>query len=732
MEMLGAGDPERIGAYRLLARLGAGGMGRVYLARSDRGRTVAVKLVRAELAEREEFRARFRQEVRAARRVGGDWTAPVLDADTEAAVPWVATGYVAGPSLERVVGRDHGALPERTVRILAAGLARALCDIHGAGLVHRDLKPSNVLITIDGPRVIDFGIARALESADDSGLTRAGAVVGSPGFMAPEQVRGERVTAAVDVFSLGSVLAYASTGRLPFGDGAGGAHALMYRIAQDEPDLTDVPEGLSGLIGACLRKDAAARPSLDDVLREVAAGHATLAGGRTRDPWLPAALVAQLGRHAAGLLDVEDPGPRADQLPTVVTGPGAPPPAVAPSPPGAGAPVPSAPGAAGPDSAAPVPSALGVAGPTPSGPGAAGPGAAGPRAAGPGSAAPGSGAPVPGAPDVVAPESGGSAASAPGAAVPGSAGPGPGVPVASAPGAAVPGPAWPAPPVPGAAPGPVPGALPPGVAAPGGAAPDPSVPAAALGSAAPWAPAPGSAVPGPPGWGTAAPGAHPPAAYAPGPYGSVPGLTVVDGTPPPDRDRNGGGARTAVIVAAATLAVALVAGGAVYGLMRGDDHRSQGDRGTGTSASDSASRSPSPSASRTAPVPAETGEATPPPGEGAVPETLLGDWSAVIENASGSNPRHMTLSQGEVGDPVLRLVAEGPLAGTSSSYRCVFEADLVEATGDGRGLRLGPSRVVDGAPLSSCSPGEASTLTLTADGSLNRSMTTGDTLTYHR
>ena len=196
MDQLGIGDPQTIGGYRLLARLGAGGMGQVYLARSDRGRTVAVKLVREELARQEEFRARFRQEVRAARQVGGDWTAPVLDADTEAAVPWVATGYVAGPSLQQVVGHDHGALPERSVRILGAGLAYALKDIHAAGIIHRDLKPSNVLVTIDGPRVIDFGIARALETVTDGGLTRTGALVGSPGFMAPEQVRGDRITPA--------------------------------------------------------------------------------------------------------------------------------------------------------------------------------------------------------------------------------------------------------------------------------------------------------------------------------------------------------------------------------------------------------------------------------------------------------------------------------------------------------------------------------------------------------
>ncbi|TWV50255.1 serine/threonine protein kinase, partial [Streptomyces misionensis] len=281
MEELGPGDPLEIGGYRLLARLGSGGMGQVYLARSDRGRTVAVKLVREELAAREEFRARFRREVAAARRVGGYWTAPVLDADTEAAVPWVATGYVAGPSLRQVVGHDHGALPERSVRILAAGLAHALKDIHAAGIVHRDLKPSNVLVTIDGPRVIDFGIARALETAGPGGdhLTLTGSLVGSPGFMAPEQVRGDRVTPACDVFSLGSVLAYAATGRMPFGTAGGGVHALMYRIAREEPDLAGVPEGIADLVRGCLRKDPAARPSLDDLLDRTGAQD-TVHGGR--------------------------------------------------------------------------------------------------------------------------------------------------------------------------------------------------------------------------------------------------------------------------------------------------------------------------------------------------------------------------------------------------------------------------------------------------------------------
>lgn len=332
MDKLGSDDPHRIGAYRLLGRLGEGGMGQVFLARSDRGRTVALKLVRRELAEQPEFRARFRQEVRAAHRVGGAWTAPVLDSDTEAPVPWVATGYVAGPSLQRIVsGRPgapvtdsgaYGPLPLRSVRFLGSGLAHALQHIHGAGLIHRDLKPSNVLMTIDGPRVIDFGIARALESVPDGDLTRTGALVGSPGFMAPEQVRGERVTTACDVFCLGSVLAYAASGRLPFGTTeSGGVHALMFRIAQEDPDLTGVPEDLAGVVRDCLAKDPAARPGTGEIL-------ARLGEAEADEPWLPGTLIAQLGRHAVGLLDAEDPedprGPGAPHGPPYAQHPQAP------------------------------------------------------------------------------------------------------------------------------------------------------------------------------------------------------------------------------------------------------------------------------------------------------------------------------------------------------------------------------------------------------------------------
>ncbi|MFI9030314.1 serine/threonine-protein kinase [Streptomyces sp. NPDC053560] len=300
---LTAEDPRTIGAYRLLGRLGTGGMGRVYLARSEGGRTVAVKLVRAELAVEQEFRDRFRAEVAAARRVGGNWTAPVLDADTEADVPWVATGYIAGPSLSEVVEGTYGSLPEYGVRRLAYGLSSALLDIHGVGLVHRDLKPSNVLLTIDGPRVIDFGIARALDAVSEHTQTQMGMVVGSPSFMSPEQVRGERVTPASDVFCLGSVLAYAASGRMPFGSPASGVHAVMFRVAESAPELDSVPKHLQELIGSCLLKNPEERPTPEDIVSEIG----PVCSGGASSPWLPAQLVAQLGQHAVRLLDADTP-----------------------------------------------------------------------------------------------------------------------------------------------------------------------------------------------------------------------------------------------------------------------------------------------------------------------------------------------------------------------------------------------------------------------------------------
>lgn len=298
---LAAGDPARIGPYPLLGRLGAGGMGRVYLARSGGGRTVAVKVVHEEHIANGEFRARFRREIEAARRVGGRYTAPVLDADADAESPWVATGYVPGPSLEQAV-REHGPLPAESVHALAEGLLRALRGIHAAGIVHRDLKPSNVLLTVDGPRVIDFGIARALQVSVESLLTSTGMVIGSPGFMAPEQILGEETGPGADVFSLGCVLMYAATGRLPFGAGVSNQHAVMFRIVQSPPDLaavTDTP--LRELIERCLTKSAAERPGVDVLLEGLTPSVAP------HGAWLPPVLLARLAQQSALLLDAEVP-----------------------------------------------------------------------------------------------------------------------------------------------------------------------------------------------------------------------------------------------------------------------------------------------------------------------------------------------------------------------------------------------------------------------------------------
>ncbi|MFE2096127.1 serine/threonine-protein kinase [Streptomyces sp. NPDC059468] len=297
MQSLAPDDPARIGPYRLLSRLGAGGMGRVYLAReADAGpgaTTVAVKLIRTDPdAEQSEFRRRFTREVAAARRVSGAWTARVLDADTDAEQPWVATEYVPGPTLRAVVRGDFGALPSASAHVLAHRLAQALDAIHGAGLVHRDLKPSNILLTVDGPRVIDFGVSQVLDATVDSSLTGTGTLVGTPEFMSPEQVRGERVTPAGDVFSLGSVLAYAATGRSPFqGAGEGGLHAQLFRIAYEEPDLTGVPEVIADLVRRCLAKHPDDRPTVPELI--------DLTLRAPAGAWLPASLLARLDRVAA-------------------------------------------------------------------------------------------------------------------------------------------------------------------------------------------------------------------------------------------------------------------------------------------------------------------------------------------------------------------------------------------------------------------------------------------------
>jgi eukaryotic-like serine/threonine-protein kinase len=287
-------DPASIGPYRLRGRLGTGGMGQVYLAISPGGRLVAVKQIRSELAEERGFRTRFAREIAAARNVSGMYTAVVVDSDPEAEPPWMATAYVAGPSLADAIA-DDGPLPVHSVLALAAGLAEALVAIHGAGVVHRDLKPSNVLLAADGPRVIDFGISRALEQ---SMLTTAGAVMGSPGFMSPEQARGlQEVGESTDVFSLGAVLAYAATGDGPFG--AGPTPALLYRVVNEEPRLARVPDEVRPLIERCLAKDPADRPTPADILGLLGDEVDALTGA-----WLPGALADSVRRYS---LTIETP-----------------------------------------------------------------------------------------------------------------------------------------------------------------------------------------------------------------------------------------------------------------------------------------------------------------------------------------------------------------------------------------------------------------------------------------
>ncbi|GHB56139.1 serine/threonine protein kinase [Streptomyces viridiviolaceus] len=309
MRPLEVDEPTVVGPYRLLGRLGSGGMGRVYLGRSAGGRTVAVKIVHPHFALDEEFRARFRREVAAARRVGGAWTAPVLDADPEARVPWVATAYAAGPSLTSAVA-DGGPLPAHTVRALGAGLGEALAAVHDLGLVHRDVKPSNVLLTLDGPLLIDFGIARATggTSRTESGggtasLTSTGVSIGSPGYMSPEQILGKGVTGAADVFSLGAVLAFAASGEPPFpGDSSA---ALLYKVVHEEPELDGLDGDLRELVGACLAKDPGSRPAPAEVARRLAprgAAHLVTGG------WLPGALVERVSRSAVQLLNLEAAG----------------------------------------------------------------------------------------------------------------------------------------------------------------------------------------------------------------------------------------------------------------------------------------------------------------------------------------------------------------------------------------------------------------------------------------
>ncbi len=276
-------DPRVVGSFRLHRRLGAGGMGVVYLGSDKKGQRVALKVIRPDLAEDQEFRSRFAREVSAARRIRGGCTARLVAADLEADRPWFATQYVPGPSLHDRVA-DGGPLVAADVAAVGAALSEGLVAVHEAGVVHRDLKPSNILLSPKGPRIIDFGIAWATGA---STLTHVGTAVGSPGFLAPEQVRGATVTPATDVFSLGATLAYASMGDSPFGHGS--SEVMLYRVVHEEPQLHGVPDALAPLVRACLAKDPEERPStlqLSLRLKEIAA------------------------REAQGLSDVRPPAPR--------------------------------------------------------------------------------------------------------------------------------------------------------------------------------------------------------------------------------------------------------------------------------------------------------------------------------------------------------------------------------------------------------------------------------------
>jgi serine/threonine protein kinase len=416
-------DPRQVGRYQLLGRLGAGGMGEVFLGQSPGGRLVAVKLIRGELAADREFRVRFAREVAAARHVSGMFTAPVVDADLDAPRPWLVTAYVPGPSLAEAVD-NQGPLPLSSVLTLAAGLAEGLDAIHAEGMVHRDLKPSNVLLASDGPRIIDFGISRA---ADATALTRANIFIGSPGYMSPEQALGEEVGPASDIFSLGAVLTFAAVGASPFGDGT--VTTLLYRVAHDRPATDGLPGQLRPLVERCLAKDPRTRPTPSQILTELG----TVDSGAN---WLPRPVAETLSGYARPVPDATIP-------------PAQPSPAPAPSSPVPFAAVPMASAPSVREPTTPEPS--GSASPATDAPAPAPPHRAPHAPARAAADVPISGAPGPGAP----PAPGPGAPPAPGPGAPPASGPGvppapgPGAPPASGPGAppaSQPGPGGPVPP----------------------------------------------------------------------------------------------------------------------------------------------------------------------------------------------------------------------------------------------------------------------------------------------
>jgi outer membrane protein assembly factor BamB/tRNA A-37 threonylcarbamoyl transferase component Bud32 len=303
VEPLAAGDPWQVGPYRLRARLGAGGMGQVFLGYSPAGRAVAVKVIHRELAKDPMFRTRFRREVAAARAVSGAYTAPVTAAGPDDDPPWLATAFVPGPSLADAVA-EAGPLPELAVWKLAAGLVEALQAVHAADLVHRDIKPANVLLVTDGPRLIDFGISQAVENTR---MTSTGLVVGTASFMSPEQAQGSNVGRPSDVFSLGSVIAFAALGTAPFGDGP--LAATLYRVVNTDPVLDGMPAGLRKLVATCLAKAPAQRPTLEWLVGAVAAGLGPDAGGGLTSFWpgVVARMIVAFQDRLAG----EIPGPTA-------------------------------------------------------------------------------------------------------------------------------------------------------------------------------------------------------------------------------------------------------------------------------------------------------------------------------------------------------------------------------------------------------------------------------------
>ncbi|WAZ26908.1 PQQ-binding-like beta-propeller repeat protein [Streptomyces cinnabarinus] len=328
-ESLEPEDPRQVGRYRIVARLGVGGMGQVYLARSPGGYAFAVKVVRPDLARDGDFRRRFAREVSAARRVNGAFTAGVVDADPTGSPAWLATVYVPGLSLGEAIAY-YGPWPARPVLALGAGLAEALEAIHAAGVVHRDLKPSNILLAADGPKVIDFGISLADEA---SALTQTGMTIGTPGFMSPEQLTGQLVGPASDVFALGAVLAYTATGTGPFGIGA--AHALYYRAVHEPPNLAPLPPELRQVVAACLAKQPGQRPTVTALLGEL-----TTAGGAGREPtaalaqltgrdWMPGHIARLVREHAS--IPLPHTPPPARQTPPTAAQPDTTGPSPAPS-----------------------------------------------------------------------------------------------------------------------------------------------------------------------------------------------------------------------------------------------------------------------------------------------------------------------------------------------------------------------------------------------------------------